>query len=284
MDIPHPDGSDHANSRELEARHVLEVHQHPKVGMRIEVVSPYDSRVDTAIDIEVAALAALGDKAEEVREEYTPYRNKSLYFLVFDDTSEGKPEDMLGMGRLIPHSEELGNKTLNDLAKLSWKTDKIESTGDGENAEDIVQAFLTESGCEDMAKVWDMATLAMRLDIPELKQAKVADRIVASFAQEIIAAWKRGELTHLTSFDEEYAFTVFSDKMGYPFHKMFGLSTLSYDSFGTGDSMVAQPSWIAAEGINQVIKDASTKHLARVVLKESVSSSIVDRAFARSEQ
>lgn len=273
---------------EVEATTVLQTYNYElfdarrraRVPLRIEVVSPSDPRIDKAHEIEVAAMVALGDPEHEVREEFAPYRDKSIYFLAFDQDSAGTADELLGMGRIIPSSEADGNKSLLDLAKIpGWAINDEFTTTTGETflyPEEVVAAFKAESGCESLDKVWDIATLGMvlgdeaeRLEMDESKNAIVAEALIASFTRETVREAKAGGITHVTSFNQEHADKYFRS-LGYPFNDMFGLEPMMYDSFDSGEGMTAQPAWLSTESLLQTIRESAKSHMRRVVTRAVV--------------
>jgi hypothetical protein len=261
---------------------VLHTYTYPKTNLRVEVVGPNDYRVAEAIEVEVAAMAALGDPEEEVREEFEPYRYNSLMFLAYAQDAMGTDEEILGMGRIIPSTETYGNKSLADLASIAgWTAPEVAeevSSAEGvtHSTEEVMRAFKEEAACESMDKVWDIATLGMRLDLGIRENAMVADSLIASFAQEVITAWKEGDLTHVTSFNEVHAYQHFM-KLGYPFKELFNLGPMMYDSFGSGEGMTAQPAWLSVEDLAQKIAKAQTRHMGALVTQPAMMALVQDK-------
>jgi len=241
--------------------------------VRVEVVGPEDYRVDAAIEMEIASMSSLNDPAEEVREEFIPYRNSSIFFLEFPEDSDGKVEDMLAMGRVIPSTEEGGNKTLIDLAHIpDWHSPHVPEAAyvDEDSNErtihaltDVVRVFKEVTGCESLDNTWDVATMAPKLGLGKLENIYVAQAIIASFTQETIQAWQRGEITHVTSFNEQNAHDFFV-ALGYPFRKFLDLPPMMYDSFKSGEGMTAQIAWVAVEDLANSIRSRKTQHMGMV--------------------
>lgn len=272
-------------------RSVYEYRYEGIADLSIEVVTGDDPRVTEAIEMEIAAMSALGDPPEEVRAEFEDYNDKSYFFLAFDkeDTGEHK---LLGMGRVIPFDADTINKSLNDLATIpGWQADGVPTTvQDGHerhSLHDVVSAFQAESGCTDMRKVWDIATLAPALDIIGTKKgAVVADAIIASFTQEVLREANLGNVTHVTSFNQspttearqaaEAAGQVPFDahghfvKLGYPYHRLFDLEPMLYDSFDSGEGMTAQIAWLSAEDLRQAVTDPQTRHMSGLAAHPSM--------------
>jgi hypothetical protein len=248
---------------------MLNVRTRERVPLRVEVVNSSDPRVDKAHEIEVAAMVALGDPEHEVREEFAPYRDKSLYFLAFDKDSAGTADEILGMGRIIPSNETDGNKSLLDLAKIpGWAINDEFTTTTGETfhyPEEVIAAFKAESGCDSLDKVWDIATLGMQL----VKNAIIAEALIASFTRETVREARAGNLTHVTSFNQVHADKYFRS-LGYPFNDMFGLGPMMYDSFDSGEGMTAQPAWLSTEDLLQTIRESAKSHMRRVVTRAVV--------------
>lgn len=250
-----------------------------KYPMRVEVVGPNDYRIDTAIEIEIASMAQLGDLEDEVREEFKPHRYSSIYFLGFNDGSEGRPEDLLAMGRIIPSSEKTGNKSFTDLAQIpDWHSSSvpessiIDSNGRPltvHSINDVVRVFMEESGCDSLDKVLDVATMAPKLGLGQIENVKVAEAIIASFTQETIRSWKEGKITHVASFNEEHAHKFFK-ALGYPFKEFLDLAPMMYDSFKSGEGMNAQIAWVAVEDLANSIKQQKTKHMGVVAAQSSI--------------
>src|SRR5665213_3361462 len=69
------------------------------------IVGPEDWRVERAREIEVEALAQLGDPPTEVVEEFLPYNDQSLYFLAYGEGTDKTSENIQGMMRVIPQTE-----------------------------------------------------------------------------------------------------------------------------------------------------------------------------------
>lgn len=250
-------------------RELVGSYSYEDAGLRVEVVRFGDPLVGRAIDIEVAGMAKLGDPEEEVREEFEPYSDASLFFLAFEDGKPSTPENIVGMGRIVETTAKTGAKTLNDLASIdTWAThrDKDEATIAGliELAQDdVVEKFMTESGCKDLEKVWDIATLSLDLQREKRTQLLAADSIITSFTRQGVASYRRGELTHITSFNEVHAHGFFL-RLGYPLQKLFGREPMKYDSFGSDEGMTAQPAWMSMEDLIGTINSGHMPHMKKL--------------------
>jgi hypothetical protein len=240
----------------------------------VEVVGPRDGRLGHAIALEVEAMAALGDLPAEVEAEFAPHRDSSIYFLAFPLDSSRDTGDMLAMGRIIPSSERAGNKSLTDLALIpGWDHHTVPANvpvrgADGSRrfvreVHAVVQAFQAETGCKSLDYVWDVATLAPRQGLSRMENVMVADAVIDAFTQETVRAAARGEITHVTSFNELNAYRFFR-KLGYPFTDLLGLPPMSYDSFLTGQAMTAQIGWLTTDTLVDAIRSRGTRHLARL--------------------
>lgn len=241
-----------------DAKHLC---RHPALDLDVWVVSADDDRVATAREIEVQVMVALGDLEEEVREEFVDYDEHSMYFLAFP-TGREDVEALAGMGRMIPWAAERPNKTLADLAVIP------EGLARGGDMAGLTEAFALESGCHDLTKVWDFATLAPNSayvaasEDPTRAAAKVAKAILGASTEQGVAAWDRDEITHVTSFNEYRAHGFFR-RLGYPFQPLLGFPPILYDSFGSGVGMTAQPAWLAVEELVAEIEAAPAEtHLA----------------------
>jgi hypothetical protein len=240
-----------------EHRDIVETYLYPESELRVELVTPSDPRVQRAIEIEIAAMADLHDPPEEVRKEFIPYNESSLFFLAFAEQSDGSEDDILCMGRVIPNEYDGKvnvNKTLKDVGSIYDR-----------NLEEVTEQFLSESGCEDVSKVWDIATLGPSDKIEQLKLSKrleVIESVINSFLEVTLQAWHEGEITHCTSFDEVNAHEHFMN-IGFPYVKMFDLDATLYDSFGTGEGMIGQPAWTSMANIVANIKEAQTQESSR---------------------
>lgn len=224
-------------------------------GFRVEAVTSDDQRVAAAREIEVEAMSMLGDPPEEVRTEFVPYNQHSLFYLAFAKDAEGTIEDIAAMGRTIPYHPDSPNKTIHDLAIIpGWehpdleRTDGVDVAGNPAQVYDpgdVAQAFYDESGCTSLEQVWDIATMAPTIQFVTeygMKPHRAGMSILAAAAALGIQACVEGKITHVTSFNEAHAHGFFT-RLGYPFGKMFGLEPILYDSFGSQEGMVAQPAW-----------------------------------------
>lgn len=227
----------------------------PELGLDVHVVSAADPRVAAAREIEVAVMTALGDPEAEVREEFRHYDGHSMYFLALPSGEEDAGA-LAGMGRMIPWSAPRPNKTLTDLAVLPQGRDRADDEAG------LTDAFQLESGCRDLTRLWDFATLAPHAayvaasEDPTRAASRVAKAIMGASAEQVVGAWGRGELTHVTAFNEYRAHAYFT-RLGYPFRRMLGLPPVLYDSFGSGVGMTAQPAWLAVEELVDAIEAAA---------------------------
>jgi hypothetical protein len=246
---------------------VLRQYEYPHVGLRVEVVDGNDYRVDAACEIEAKVMETLGDPIEEVRAEFAPYRKSSLFYLAFlGFDSSAPPEGICGMGRIIPGYPGESNKSLSDLAVIpGWSDADIEELNglDGtivHKVVDVERKFKEESGCVDLAQVWDIATLAPNPKYVQqgLKKGTIGAAIIAAFTGDTVRAYENGQITHCTSFNEVNAHKFFVG-LGFPFHSLFNLSPMRYDSFHSEKGMIAQPAWLAVEGIVKQIQGANTR-------------------------
>ncbi len=260
-------------------------YEYPRYKVRVDVVDGLDPRVAEAHEMEVAAMVDLGDPEHEVRAEFAPYMESSMYFLAYDTrVADGK---MLGMGRIIPSNERTRNKSIQDLATIdSWTSDKLEkmfivnSAGEteyGYTAEEVTRGFKAESGCESMDEVWDLSTLGYDLKLPETRKVKVAEAIIASFTNEAMLRYGDGKLSHVVSFNQVDAHGFFG-KLGYPYHEMFDLEPMTYDSFDSGEGMLAQPGWISLREAAGVIEAQGTRHMGAVAIQLAASESACQAA------
>jgi hypothetical protein len=246
---------------------ILRQYKYPHVGLRVEVVDGSDYRVDTACEIEAEAMKDLGDPIEEVRAEFAPYRKSSLFYLAFLGSNSGAShEEICGMGRIIPGSAYESNKTLSDLSVIpGWSVPDIRELIGSDGAtvhreSDVEQRFKTESGCTDLSQVWDIATLAPNPKYVKrgLKSGAIATALIAAFTNDTVNAYDKGQITHCTSFNEVKAHDFFVE-LGFPFRSLFDLPPMTYDSFHSEKGMIAQPAWLAVEGIVKQIQDANSR-------------------------
>lgn len=273
-------------------REILQTYNFPEEELRVEVVTSADERVKKARDIEAEVMAALGDPIQEVYEEFEPHNDASVFFVAFNEKSAGSSDDIAAMGRIIPYSEQHGNKTLADLAIIPhWGVEGIEQKevlnlgGELVKAHDpqgVAEAFQREAGCKDISKVWDIATVAPNFGYASTKEAKPAvlvKTVLSAISKYGIEAWERGELTHVTSFNQEYAHGFFVNKLGYPFHNMFGLGPMKYDSFGSDEGMVAQPAWFSLEEFVLKIKQSDrSSYIGSLALGTSLEKTTLQQA------
>lgn len=251
------------------SEHAAETDGFAPNGYRVEVVAPDDYRVKAAIEMEIEVMSYLGDPPEEVREEFEPYNDSSIFFLAFQKEDEGSEEEIAAMGRVVPYKDaDHPNKSLTDLAIIpGWTVDGI-PTAEGldvaskqvtiHDTRKVIEAFCEEAGCEDVSKVWDIATMAPNPEFVanrKMKPGKPGMSILAAASIQGITACQNGELTHVTSFNQETAHQFFLS-LGYPFHKLFGLDPIMYDSFGSGEGMVAQPAWFDVREFSRQVAEA----------------------------
>jgi len=251
----------------------------PAFGLDVHVVSAADPRVPAGREIEVAVMTALGDPEAEVREEFRSYDAHSMYFLALP-TGVQDAGALAGMGRMIPWSPERPNKTLSDLATMPPGRDR------GGDEAGLTAAFALESGCRDPTRLWDFATLAPRAAYvtaspdPTRAASRVAKAIMGASAEQVVGAWGRGELTHVTAFNEHRAHAYFT-RLGYPFRRMLGLPPVLYDSFGSGVGMTAQPAWLAVEELVDAIEAAGPDEYLAGVRADLRARGVLDADPAR---
>lgn len=275
-------------SPEEEGRRVLETYHFPELGYTVEAVAPDDVRIDAARDIEAKCFAALGDPEEEVRAEMAPYNDHSMYYLAFETGSNGDAADIAGMGRVIPFTPEHPNKTLTDLAVIpGWDAEGIAPATtlnqggevvEGRSVDDIIEAFFAESGCDDLRKVWDITSMAPNMDkvMQGMNPRGVAKSILGAASEAGIRAWRRGELTHVTSFNQEHAHGYFLKK-GFPFKPLFGLDPVKYDSFGSEQGMVAQPAWFDLNTFAQRLQAAQPEDYLGILAADLYATHDLER-------
>jgi hypothetical protein len=251
------------------AEHAAETDGFAPNGYRVEVVAPDDYRVKAAIEMEIEVMSHLGDPPEEVREEFEPYNDSSIFFLAFQREDEGSEDEIAAMGRVVPYKDaDHPNKSLTDLAIIpGWTTDDIPTTEGLDVASKqvtihdtrkVIEAFCEEADCGDMSKVWDIATMAPNPDFVvnrKMKPGKPGMSILAAASIQGIIACQDDQLTHVTSFNQETAHQFFLN-LGYPFKKMFGLGPIMYDSFGSGEGMIAQPAWFDVREFSRQVAGA----------------------------
>lgn len=266
----------------LTGTQVLETFSYPDLGYRVEAVAPNDYRVAAAIEIEVDTMAMLGDPPDEVRAEFQPFNPDSLFFLAFPLQSDGQPEDIHAMGRIIGRAPGRTNKTLADLASIpgwdKWgikpelRRTEVGTIVKAHRERSVIEAFKKETGCKDMDKVWDISTLAPNFKQlgNEIKPGTVATPLIRAFTSTVLEAYRRGEVTHLTAFNEQSAHTFFTETLGFNFNNLFRLKPMVYDSFGTEVGMKAQPAWYDVSRLAQDVLDHSKRFFKGLGITELV--------------
>lgn len=162
------------------------------------------------------------------------------------------------MGRVIPFHTVFPNKTLLDLAAIpGWSTPAVRRR----SLNEIADAFRHEAGCPSLEDVWDIATMAPNLGVvsrapdPVTATRNIAKAVLGAASELGVRTWSNGNLTHVTAFNDVHAHRYFLRK-GFPFRAMFGLEPMVYDSFESGEGMVAQPSWFALDEFVAAIRSA----------------------------
>lgn len=243
----------------------------------IEYVSIGHPDVESALDIETRTFAGLGDKPEEVKEEFGLYDQDSVFMLFKEkgQTDEAGRDVVLGMGRFILYREAIGNKTLNDMSKLvtngiiDLSSLGIQRATGPEAADDIVRIFEEEFvrryGCDSMGHVMDIASLAPDPELDFRNKLKVIDGLLVAMNVFGFDQYNQGNITHVTQFTEKDMHPFLQDRMGYPMEEIFGAGPVVYDTFGNGEgpelNMVAVPSLINMHKLVPIIRSGIPKHM-----------------------
>lgn len=247
----------------------------PDDDLEVTVTDHTHERVAEAEEIEVATFVALDDPEEETRGEFDNHRHNSMYILVEPSAPTSQESPLIGMGRIITADSPMANKTLTDLADIpEWqhgvpKARKITHENGKEvelcAPEIVIDRFLREAACEDLSKVWDIATMAIDPKFSGSVARAIALAIVRTMNTEAIMAWRQGKITHCTAFTQVRAHK-FLTKSGIPFHNMFGLAPMMYDNQGSERGMIAQPAWLRVEDLAAVAPARGLLALGSVAL------------------
>ncbi len=241
-----------------------------------------DYRVEEARRIEVEAMTELGDPAEEVIEEFLPYNPHSFFLLAYKDGTDHTPENLEGMMRIIPQRPGIEQKTLSDLSYIlhKQKTD-LGQLGDvsvEEYQERVTQAFMSQSGCQDMDKIWDVATFAPRGEFDRAQRGVVAMALISALTENALEAHKQGYLEYCLVFNEQNFHNFAVNTLKFPYHILRDeqdreIGPVMYDTFDSGVGMVAIPAFLRMSEINEILtrpkRENANLRLGRIVLQSS---------------
>jgi hypothetical protein len=261
----------------------------------VDIANGLDPRVPEARKIEEDTFAVLGDIPEEVQEEFDPHDSYSRFIFMHATDRIGEPTQMVGMGRLIPYNIEQGGlKTFVDLGKIAAQKPE---NGPDDNRETRIK-ILDSLGMEDLDvdnideradlitkevesrfsldypsgrlnHLVDIATLAPDMNLEFDDKLIVIEGLLASMGVHVADLYEKEEITHLIQFTAGALHHYLRDLYGYPIDELFGLSDLSYDSFGNGgaDNMVSTPSVLPCKELIEdtlFVDSPVTDHIGRV--------------------
>lgn len=261
-----------------------------------------DPRVRAAREIEEDTFVQLGDIAEEVKEEFDPHDDYSTFIFLHHGTSE-EPQfaELYGMGRLLPYNIEHGGlKTFVDLGKIAAQTPRSDEQDFNKSTrsrildaldldvgtiaaiddideraslvtEEIERKFQRTYDISNLSKLVDIATLAPDMSLEFEEKLLVIDGLLAAMAIHTTDLYRSGKLTHLVQFTSGPLHHYLRDLYGYPVQELFGLSDLSYDSFGNGteDNMVSTPSVLVSKELVEDVffaPEPVTEHIGKIAL------------------
>lgn len=264
-----------------------------------DVAGSLDPRIPAARKIEEETFATLGDIPEEVQEEFDPHDPYSVFVLLHSGLPSGSENleltEMVGMIRLIPYTPEQGGlKTFVDLGKIAAQKPEhgpdnnrdtrikiLDSLGmedlevdDVDERADLItkkveDKFRDEYGGGDLTRLFDIATLAPDMNLEFGDKLTVIEGLLAAMGVYTTDIYEKNQITHLVQFTAGGLHRYLRDLYGYPVKEMFGLTDLSYDSFGNGgdDNMVCTPSVLDYKELAEdilFVENPVSEHIKRV--------------------
>lgn len=205
------------------------------------------------------------------------------------DNSDTIPR-LMGMNRFIPHTPELGIKTVTDLAELPTRTqdlatrDKVVEAllhkGSAECTEEeiapealekvILDRLCRENGSCDPSTLIDIATLAPDMTLEHDQKMPVINALLGATTIYLLRAKLDLDHTGTTGYDHYLQFTDrhfahLMRSLGYPSDPISGLAKVLYDTDGDGIAMVANPQITAVETLRKSVMGADpASHLGAI--------------------
>jgi hypothetical protein len=199
-----------------------------KPGTVMRVYHGSHQRNAVANKLEVDAMVKLGDDPKDSKQEFVPYFGESFVIEEVQKLEDGT-EVSKGMIRVIPADEDGMTKTFVDTAAVTRDPRSPGFPDGSKTAEQVRAEFVADSGCKDTTKIWDVATFAFNLDLPnaEREQPAIMHNLLAALNQVCAPRILSGELTHIVSANHPNILNTLKG-LGYPFEDINGYGVMKF--------------------------------------------------------